>query len=72
MGWSRKRLLPILDFMKKQVQETELECIPVFKEHGFDWNLYRSGTRYYTYRIKSGDVTLLFNRRLHDQKIPNC
>ena len=65
-------LLPILDFMKKQVQETELECIPVFKEHGFDWNLYRSGTRYYTYRIKSGDVTLLFNRRSHDQKIPNC
>ena len=65
-------LLPILDFMKKQVQDTELECIPVFKEHGFDWNLYRTGTRYYTYRIKSGDVTLLFNRRSHDQKIPNC
>jgi len=58
--------------MKKQVQDTELECIPVFKEHGFDWNLYRTGTRYYTYRIKSGDVTLLFNRRTHDQKIPNC
>ena len=65
-------LLPVLDFMKKQVQDTELECIPVFKEHGFDWNLYRTGTRYYTYRIKSGDVTLLFNRRTHDQKIPNC
>ena len=65
-------LLPILDFMKKQVQDTELDCIPVFKEHGFDWNLYRTGTRYYTYRIKSGDVTLLFNRRTHDQKIPNC
>nr|WP_321467277.1 hypothetical protein [uncultured Desulfobulbus sp.] len=65
-------LLPILDFMKKQVQDTELECIPVFKEHGFDWNLYRTGIRYYTYRIKSGDITLLFNRRSHDQKIPNC
>ena len=65
-------LLPILDFMKKQVQDTELDCISVFKEHGFDWNLYRTGTRYYTYRIKSGDVTLLFNRRTHDQKIPNC
>jgi hypothetical protein len=65
-------LLGILDFMKKQVQDTELECIPVFKEHGFDWNLYRTGTRYYTYRLKSGDVTLLFNRRTHDQKIPNC
>ncbi|MDD2468770.1 MAG: hypothetical protein PHI97_32755 [Desulfobulbus sp.] len=65
-------LLPILDLMKKVVQDTEKDCIPVFKEHGFDWNLYRTGTRYYTYRIKSGDVTLLFNRRSHDQKIPNC
>jgi len=65
-------LLPILDLMKKLVQDTEQDCIPVFKEHGFDWNLYRTGTRYYTYRIKSGDVTLLFNRRSHDQKIPNC
>ena len=65
-------LLPILEMMKKIVQDTEQDCIPVFKEHGFDWNLYRSGTRYYTYRIKSGDVTLLFNRRSHDQKIPNC
>ncbi len=65
-------LLPVLEFMKKQVQDTEKECIPVFKEHGFDWNLYRTGTRYYTFRIKSGDVTLLFNRRSHDQKIPNC
>ncbi|MDD2466177.1 MAG: hypothetical protein PHI97_19425 [Desulfobulbus sp.] len=65
-------LLPVLDLMKKLVQETEQECIPVFKEHGFDWNLYRSGTRYYTYRITSGDITLLFNRRSHNQKIPNC
>jgi len=65
-------LLPILDLMKKLVQDTEQDCIPVFKEHGFDWNLYRTGIRYYTYRIKSGDVTLLFNRRFHDQKIPNC
>ncbi|MGD9947776.1 MAG: hypothetical protein AB7U29_04780 [Desulfobulbus sp.] len=65
-------LLPELDLKKKQVQDTEKDCIPVFRDHGFDWNLYRTGTRYYTYRIKSGDVTLLFNRRSHDQKIPNC
>jgi len=65
-------LLPILEFMKKQVQETEKDCIPVFKEHGFDWNLYRTGTRFYTYRLKSGDISLLFNRRKEDGKIPNC
>ncbi len=61
-----------LDMMKKQVQETELECIPIFKENGFDWNLYRSGTRLYNFRLKSGDITLMFNRRKHDGKIPNC
>jgi len=65
-------LLPILEFMKKQVQDTENDSIPVFKEHGFDWNLYRTGTKFYTYRLKSGDVSLLFNRRKEDGKIPNC
>lgn len=62
----------ILDFMKKQVQETKNECIPVFKENGFDWNLYRTGARMYPFRLKSGDISLLFNRRKHGDKIPNC
>lgn len=65
-------LLPVLEMMKKLVQDTEKECIPVFKETGFDWNLYRTGTRFYTYRLKSGDISLLFNRRKEDGKIPNC
>ncbi len=64
--------LDILEFMKKQVQETELDSIPVFKERGFDWNLHRTGTTKYRYRITSGDVTLMFNRRKADGKIPNC
>jgi hypothetical protein len=65
-------LLEILELMKKQVQETELECVPVFKENGLDWNLYRSGTRMYRYRLKSGDISLLFNRRKENGNIPNC
>ncbi|MGE4403771.1 MAG: hypothetical protein AB7F61_19175 [Desulfobulbus sp.] len=73
LKWDRDSdLLQILELMKKLVQDTEKDCIPVFKEHGFDWNLYRTGTRYYTFRLKSGDVTLLFNRRKEDGKIPNC
>jgi hypothetical protein len=64
--------LEILDFMKKQVQDTENDSIPVFKENGFDWNLYRTGTAKYTFRLKSGDVTLMFNRRKSSGEIPNC
>lgn len=64
--------LEILEFMKKQVQDTEKDCIPVFKENGFDWNLYRTGTSKYTFRLKSGDITLLFNRRKASGEIPNC
>ncbi|WP_319586009.1 hypothetical protein [uncultured Desulfobulbus sp.] len=64
--------LGILDFMKKQVQETEKDCIPVFKENGFDWNLYRTGTAKYSFRLRSGDITLMFNKRKSDGQIPNC
>ena len=64
--------LDILDMMKKKVQDTEKDSIPVFKENGFDWNLYRTGTTRYTFRIKSGDVTLMFSRRKASHDIPNC
>jgi hypothetical protein len=66
------QFLGMLDQAKKKVQDTELDCIPIFEESGFDWNLSRSGTRLYTFRMTSGDITLLFNRRPHQQKIPNC
>jgi len=67
-----QNFLGILDFMKKQVQETERDCIPVFKENGFDWNLYRTGTSKFAFRIKSGDVTLMFSKRKSDHQMPNC
>jgi len=64
--------LDILEMMKKKVQDTENDSIPVFKENGFDWNLYRTGTSKYSFRIKSGDVTLMFSRRKANADIPNC
>ncbi|MGD9950745.1 MAG: hypothetical protein AB7U29_20075 [Desulfobulbus sp.] len=73
--WDEKfygEFLGRLDLAKKIVQDTENDCIPVFEASNFDWNLYRSGTKMYTDRIKSGDVTLLFNRRSPNQKVPNC
>lgn len=68
-----RQFLGLLDAKKKQVQETEdKDCIPVFKENGFDWNLYRTGTAKYNFRLRSGDITLMFNKRKHDRQIPNC
>ncbi|ADW17500.1 hypothetical protein Despr_1336 [Desulfobulbus propionicus DSM 2032] len=64
--------LGILESMKKQVQDTEKDSIPVIKENGFDWNLYRTGAKMYTFRLRSGDITLMFNRRKANGEIPNC
>jgi len=58
--------------MKKKVQDTKNDSIPIFKENGFDWNLFRTGTSKYSFRIKSGDVTLMFSRRKATDEIPNC
>lgn len=70
---TKNQLLDILESMKKIVQSTENQAvIPVFKEFGFDWNLHRSGTSKYPYRLTSGDVTLLLNRRKSTDNIPNC
>lgn len=67
-----ENFLGMLDTMKKQVQETEADSIPVFPESGFDWNLSRTGTKLYVFRMRSGDVTLMFNRRKENGQIPNC
>jgi hypothetical protein len=45
--------LDILDMMKKKVQDTDKDSIPVFKENGFDWNLARTGTSKLPIPVKS-------------------
>lgn len=70
--WLDTWFLGYLESKKKEAQELDLDCIPVFKERGFDWNLYRQGASRYSYRLTSGDITLLFNRRKSDDPIPSC
>ena len=72
LDWKTQDFFEYLDKQKKHAQEYDLESVPVFRERGFDWNLYRTGTSKYTFRLRSGDVTLMFNRRKATGAIPTC
>ena len=69
--WEDSKFLDPLDWLKKRLQSTDDEEVCVFKDCGLDWNLMRTGTNKFNYRLRSGDVTLLFNRREHYGNIPN-
>ncbi|MDR2549465.1 MAG: hypothetical protein LBD10_04600 [Desulfobulbus sp.] len=70
--WLDPWFLDYLERKKKEAQDLDLDSIPVFEERGFDWNLSRQGASRYSYRLTSGDVTLLFNRRKAEDPIPSC
>lgn len=61
--WSTSQFLNLLERAKSKAQENDFDSEPVEFTNGVDWNVFRSGTRRYSYRIKRGDVTLLFSRR---------
>lgn len=69
--WHDADFLEILQFMKRKLQETEDEQVAVFRSKGLDWNLQRTGTSKFSYRLKAGDVTLLFSRRTSQGSLPN-
>ncbi len=71
LQWEDTTFLETLDWLKKRLQSTEDDEVCVFKDCGLDWNLMRTGTQKFNYRLKAGDVTLLFNRRAHYGNIPN-
>jgi hypothetical protein len=45
---------------------------PYHAPGGFDWNLHRTGTSRYNFRLSSGDLTLLLNTRRSDGVIPTA
>jgi hypothetical protein len=69
--WEDFSFLDVLEWSKKRLQETEDEQVHVLNSKGLEWNLQRTGTSKFNYRLKSGDVTLLFNRRVPEGNIPN-
>lgn len=69
--WSSPQFLDELESRKNTVQQTELSSISYHVPGGFDWNLHRTGTSRYTFRLTTGDITLLLNRRNSDAVVPN-
>ena len=69
--WIDTEFLSLLDFLKKQLQETDFQQQAVFNDCGLDWNLQRTGTSLYNFRLVAGDVSLLLNRRAPNGSVPN-
>lgn len=72
LNWGNSQLFDELEKLKALVQQTEDQSIPHHVIGGFDWNLHRTGTSHYSFRLTSGDLTLLFNKRQSDGVIPTA
>lgn len=59
-----------LDRLKELAQSTDKDCLPLHFPGGFDWNVHRTGTSRYNFRLTSGDLTLLINKRGSDGVVP--
>ena len=71
LSWGAPDFLNIMHHMKGMLQDTEDEQVACFKSKGLTWNLQRTGTRKFSYVLKSGDVTLLFSPREPKGNLPN-
>lgn len=72
LAWDSTEIFRELDALKTCVQSTEENSIPYHAPGGFDWNLHRTGTSRYSYRLSSGDLTLLLNTRRGDGVVPTA
>jgi hypothetical protein len=72
LNWHSSDFFQELESLKEFVQTTENSTIPYHIPGGFDWNLHRTGTSRYNYRLTSGDITLLFNTRKSDGVVPTA
>lgn len=69
--WRDNSFLDELELIKQSIQNTSnLQEKPYRCPGGFHWNVQRTGTRIYTYRLTSGDLTFLINNRSSEDKIP--
>ena len=72
LEWENESLLEHLDEQKAIVQSTEDDVIPIAVDITYSWNLHRTGTSKFNFRLTSGDCILLLNKRKADGAIPNC
>lgn len=71
LDWDSNTFFRELESLKIHLQTGEENTIPYHGTGGFDWNLHRTGTSRYNYRLTTGDLTLLFNTRRSDGVVPN-
>lgn len=72
VNWQDSSFLEELTDIKTSLQETEtLQEKPYYCPGGFNWNVHRTGTRLFTFRLTAGDLVLLINKRTSKDKIPN-
>lgn len=69
--WDDYTFLDTIDWIKKKIQETDDIEMEAFICKGLHWNVQRTGTTKFTYRLKSGDVTILLSRREAKGNMPN-
>jgi hypothetical protein len=72
LDWDSTELFRELEALKTFVQLTEENSTPYHAPGGFDWNLHRTGTSRYNFRLTSGDLTLLLNTRRSDGVVPTA
>lgn len=70
--WLSPQFFDELDRLKHIAQQGSEQSIPFHVPGNFDWNLFRTGTSQYNYRLTCGDITLLFNKRSHDGSFPTA
>ncbi len=69
--WQDDSFLDELELIKQSLQNTtNLQEKSYHCPGGFNWNVQRTGTRIFTYRLTSGDLTFLINNRTSEEKIP--
>lgn len=72
LEWHSNSLLNELQALKTVVQSGDDNCITFHAPGGFDWNLHRTGTSRYNFRLTTGDITLLLNKRRSDGVVPTA
>ncbi len=72
IDWDDNSFHEELETLKRQVQlSTHHTSLPYHCPGGFDWNVERTGTKLFSYRLTSGDLDLLINSRDPEGDIPN-
>lgn len=73
LQWESLEFLSMLESEKQALQESEDESAPITSpDKVFSWNLSRTGTRFYNYRLSSGDIKLLLNTRKAGGQVPTA